>query len=151
MQDEEAAWGVRVYTKGSFTDDLPAAAVGALVEHCATAREGDGFGMWTQGGAILRTPDDAAAFAGRSALFEMSSESDWTDPAEDDVHIGWARAAFEIVQPYAANARYVNDVTETGADMARSICGDARYERLRGVKRAWDPENVFRLNQNIAP
>ena len=47
--------------------------------------------------------------------------------------------------------RYVNDVIEVGADVARTIYGDAKYERLVALKREWDPDNVFRLNQNITP
>jgi FAD/FMN-containing dehydrogenase len=149
--DEPMAWGARVYTKGGFTNDLPATAVERLVDHAATGATGDGFGMWTQGGAIARIPDDATAFAGRSAQFQMSSECDWTDAADDDIHLRWARAAFDIVQPHAATGRYVNDMTESGGDIARSIYGDAKYERLRTIKRAWDPDNIFHLNQNIAP
>ena len=55
------------------------------------------------------------------------------------------------VEPFTMAGRYVNDVAETGADMARSIYGEAKYERLVALKRAWDPDNVFRLNQNIRP
>ena len=44
----------------------------------------------------------------------------------------------------------MNDVAETG-DVARAIYGDAKYERLVALKRAWDPDNVFRLNQNVRP
>jgi FAD/FMN-containing dehydrogenase len=45
----------------------------------------------------------------------------------------------------------VNDVAEVGADMARTVYGDAKYERLVALKREWDPDNVLRLNQNIQP
>ena len=55
------------------------------------------------------------------------------------------------VQPYAIEGRYVNDVVETDDGLARSIYGEAKYERLVALKRAWDPDNVFRLNQNIRP
>jgi len=52
--------------------------------------------------------------------------------------------------PYALVGRYVNDVAEAGIDL-RSVYGDGKYERLVALKRAWDPDNVFRLNQNIRP
>ena len=45
----------------------------------------------------------------------------------------------------------MNDVAEVGADVARGIYGDAKYDRLVALKREWDPDNVFRLNQNIQP
>ena len=53
--------------------------------------------------------------------------------------------------PFATDGRYVNDVVEVGADVPRTIYGDAKYERLVALKREWDPDNVFRLNQNIQP
>jgi FAD/FMN-containing dehydrogenase len=55
------------------------------------------------------------------------------------------------VAPFAVAGRYVNDVAETGEDVVRSVYGDAKYERLVALKRAWDPDNVFRLNQNVRP
>ena len=56
-----------------------------------------------------------------------------------------------MAAPYTSVGRYVNDVTEVGGDIARMIYGDAKYERLVALKREWDPDNVFRLNQNIGP
>jgi FAD/FMN-containing dehydrogenase len=151
LADEESAWGHRVYTKGGFTNDLPAAALESMVEHLGGAADSDLFGVWSQGGQIARVAEDAMAFTGRSAPFQMSSEASWDDPADDENRIGWTRAAFAIAEPYSATGRYVNDVSDSGADLARSIYGDAKYDRLLAVKRAWDPDNVFRLNQNIKP
>ncbi len=149
--DEASAWGHRVYTKGGFTDDLPAVALEAMVDHLSDAAAEDLFGVWSQGGQIARISEDAMAFTGRSAPFQMSSETAWDDPAEDDARIGWAREAFAIAEPYSRTGRYVNDVANSAADLGRWIYGDAKYDRLVAVKRAWDPDNVFRLNQNIRP
>jgi len=149
--DEEMAWGHRVYTKGGFTDDLPDDALAALAEHMKSAVTGVSFGSWAQGGAIARVPDEAMAFTGHSAPFQMSTDSQWDDPADDEVRIEWARQTYAIVEPYARTGRYVNDVTDTAPDLARWIYGDAKYERLREIKRIWDPDNVFRHNQNIKP
>ena len=149
--DTELDWGHRVYTKGGFTDGLPNEALDALAAHVESAGAGASFGMWAQGGAIARVPEDATAFTGRSARFQMSSESSWDDPAEDEARIAWGRGAYEIVEPYSHAGRYVNDVTDAGPDLARWIYGDAKYERLVAVKRAWDPDNVLRNNQNIRP
>jgi hypothetical protein len=81
----------------------------------------------------------------------MSSDSTWDDPTADEARIGWARDAFAIAEPYARTGRYVNDVGDSGPDLGRWVYGDAKYDRLVAVKRAWDPDNVFRLNQNIKP
>jgi FAD/FMN-containing dehydrogenase len=149
--DDPNAWGHRVYTKGGFTDDLPAEALDRLVEHVATGTASDAFGLWAQGGAISRVADDETAFTGRNARFQMSSDSTWDDPSVDESRVAWARRAFAIVEPHSLTGRYVNDVADSGADLGRWIYGDAKYERLVTVKRAWDPDNVFRLNQNIEP
>jgi len=61
------------------------------------------------------------------------------------------RATMAALKPLAGDARYVNDVVEAGDDLVRSIHGDAKYRRLAALKQAWDPDNVFRLNQNIVP
>ena len=56
------------------------------------------------------------------------------------------------IERFTMAGRYVNDVAESGDDgIVRSVYGDAKYERLVALKRAWDPDNVFRLNQNIRP
>ncbi len=151
VDDEELAWGHRVYTKGGFVDDLPDDALDALGEHLGSAAPGVSFGSWAQGGAIGRVADDAMAFTGHSAPFQMSTDSSWDDPADDAARIAWARQAYAIVEPHTRTGRYVNDVTDTAPDLARWIYGDAKYERLREVKRAWDPDNTFRHNQNIKP
>lgn len=109
------------------------------------------FGLWTQGGAIARVQEDATAFTGRSAPFQMSVESSWDGPSLDAGRTAWARAAYAIVEPHSRAGRYVNDVADAGADLGRWIYGDEKYDRLVAVKREWDPDNVFHVNQNIKP
>jgi FAD/FMN-containing dehydrogenase len=57
----------------------------------------------------------------------------------------------DALAPFTAEGHYVNDVVESGDDVARSIYGEAKYGRLVELKAAYDPDNVFRLNQNIRP
>ena len=96
-------------------------------------------------------PRNDTAFTGRDAAFWAGAEIVWNDDALDDACRSWARAAADTAAPHASVGRYVNDVTEVGRDVARMIYGDAKYERLVALKREWDPDNVFRLNQNIRP
>jgi len=70
--------------------------------------------------------------------------------AEDDAHIGWARDLANALEPHTAGA-YVNFIGDTGADRVRAAYPPAIYDRLASVKRRYDPDNVFRLNQNIPP
>ena len=151
--DESLGWGRRVYTKSGFLGGLPDELVDALVEHVAAAPSGEAvFSIWAFGGAIGRVPDDATAFAGRTAPYWIGAEATWDDPAEDDAYRDWARAGIDLIEPHQVTGRYVNDVSEFDDNaMVRSVYGDAKYERLVALKRTWDPDNVFHLNQNIRP
>jgi FAD/FMN-containing dehydrogenase len=95
--------------------------------------------------------DDATAFAGRAARFEVSADSDWDDPGLDELNRAWVREAMAIVEPDAGVGRYVNEIAESGPEETRAIYGDSKLARLRVLKRAWDPDNVLHLNHNVAP
>jgi hypothetical protein len=99
---------------------------------------------------MAEVPDDETAFTGRGAGFWVSAEAKWEDPAVDASHRAWPRETLDELQPFTSAGRYVNDVAEVGGDM-RSVYGAEKYDRLVALKRAWDPDNVFRLNQNIEP
>jgi FAD/FMN-containing dehydrogenase len=149
--DEGLSWGHRFYMKSAFTASLPDELVGRFVERAESSPGGGSITVWSWGRAIGRTQDAATAFTGRDAAYWMSAESLWDDRAKDEEHIGWGRAAMEDAEPYRLTGRYVNDVAESGDDVAKQAYGDAKYERLVTLKRVWDPDNVFRLNQNVRP
>jgi FAD/FMN-containing dehydrogenase len=151
--DESLAWGHRIYTKSGFVNALPDELMDAFVSHVAASPPGeDVFSIWAFGGAVGRVPEAATAFAGRSAPFWVGAESMWDDPADDDAHRAWGRAGIDLMKPWQVTGSYVNDVTELGDEaIVRSVYGDAKYDRLVALKRAWDPDNVFHLNQNIRP
>lgn len=149
--DLAMGWGHRSYIKGGYADDFRPEALDQLVEHVARAAEGSSFAITVQGGAMGRVPDDAMAFTGRDARFEMSADAEWDDPALDETSRDWVRRAMAIVEPDAVTGRYVNEIAESGPEESRAIYGDAKIARLTALKRAWDPANVFRLNHNIAP
>ncbi|MGH7625220.1 MAG: FAD-binding oxidoreductase [Gemmatimonadaceae bacterium] len=102
------------------------------------------------GGAAQRVSADATAYVGRDAAFVLNVHGRWTDAAQDDDCIGWARKTFSAVTPYATGGAYVNFMTQDESDRVRQAYG-AHYARLAGLKRTYDPENVFHLNQNIVP
>jgi FAD/FMN-containing dehydrogenase len=151
MFDEESGWGHRSYAKGGYANDLPTDAWRRLADHATSAGPGDSFAIWTQGGAVADVDDDAMAFTGRHAMFDVSADTGWDDPAEDAARMAWARTAMSIVEPHLVTGRYVNEQSDGGDGMAESIYGGAKYQRLVALKRQWDPDNVFRLNQNIRP
>jgi FAD/FMN-containing dehydrogenase len=91
------------------------------------------------------------AFTGRHAGFWLGVEALWEDSERDEAFMSWGRAAWDALMPFTTAGHYVNDMVETGEGIVRAIYGDAKYERLVELKRSYDPDNVFRLNQNIAP
>ena len=149
--DEAMAWGLRFYMKGGFLADLSEGAVDAFLEAIAAQPGGGSLSVWAQGGAIARTPEDAMAFNGRAAPFWIAAEAAWRDPDQDGAHREWGRATMDRLAPFRADGHYVNDMVESGDDVVRGIYGAAKYERLVALKRRWDPDNAFRLNQNIRP
>jgi FAD/FMN-containing dehydrogenase len=149
--DEVMGAGHRSYISGGFADGFRPATLDAIVEHVTRAPGEDSFAITGQGGAITRLPDDDSAFAGRHARFEMSADASWEDPAEDAARVAWVRQAMAIVAPDAVTGRYVNEIAESGPEETRAIYGDAKLARLTAIKRAWDPDNVFHLNHNVAP
>ncbi len=149
--DDEMAWGHRVYAKSVYVDSAPDRLIGALVDVASAMPTGGSAFIGALGGAIARVPEDATAYAGRSAAFEVGVDCTWDDPALDADFVTWARTAMKGIEPYRTTGVYANSLGDAGEDIARAIYGDAKYERLRALKRTWDPDNVFRLNQNIQP
>jgi hypothetical protein len=146
------AWGKRFYMKGGFLAALSEGFVESGLEQVGEAPGVEcGVGLWAQGGAIARVDEGATAFNGRQAPFWLGVEAAWEDPSLDQAHKDWGRATMDALSPFTAEGHYVNDVVEAGDDVARGIYGDAKYDRLVELKRAYDPDNVFRLNQNIRP
>jgi FAD/FMN-containing dehydrogenase len=152
MADEEMAWGKRFYMKGGFLSELSDEFVHAGLESVAAApTPGGTITLWLQGGAISRIDPDAMAFTGREAPFWLGVECEWMGAELDEAHVAWGRSTMAALQPYTAAGHYVNDMVESSEDIVRSIYGDTKYERLLRLKRTYDPDNVFRSNQNIAP
>jgi FAD/FMN-containing dehydrogenase len=105
------------------------------------------------GGEAARVPADATALGGRNAPFMLSIDTSWTDPADNDQAIAWSRDFWDEMRQGTSGGIYLNFVSD-GDDteaMMRASYGDANYERLVAVKAKYDPENFFRLNQNIQP
>jgi FAD/FMN-containing dehydrogenase len=144
-------WGRRSYIKGLYANELRPEALDALVEHVASGPAEGSFGVTAQGGAIARVAEDATAFAGRAARFDLSADSTWDDPESDDANLDWVRRAMAIVEPDAIEGRYANENADVGPAETRLIYGATKVARLADLKRTWDPDNVFRLNHNVAP
>ena len=151
MLDEELEAGYRNYWKTQLVDPLLDEAIDMVVERAGTLPS-----PMTQiviehlGGAISRVKPDATAYWNRNAAFSFNIFPRWEDPAEDEAHISWAREFHAAIRPYATDGVAVNFLSQEGDERVRAAYGD-NYDRLVEVKDAYDPENLFRMNQNITP
>ncbi|MEV6266626.1 FAD-binding oxidoreductase [Kribbella sp. NPDC051936] len=132
----------RRYWKGHYFKSLPDEAIRALLDN-----PGVGASLQAYGGAIADLPADAAAFSHRDTLFEFVTATRWEDPAEDAERIARLRGYAATLAPYASGA-YVNTLNE---DPIHRAFPPATLRRLVALKTAYDPANVFHLNQNIRP
>jgi hypothetical protein len=144
-------WGSRSFITSNNANDIRPEALDELVDLVATAPAAGTFSVTALGGAIARVPEDATAFTGREARFDMSSDATWTDPAEDDAAIGWCRRAMAVVEPDRTLGAYPNGNSDAGPQETRRLYGDAKLARLAALKQTWDPDNVFHVNPNVEP
>jgi FAD/FMN-containing dehydrogenase len=102
------------------------------------------------GGAANRVAPDATAYRHRDAKFVMNVHGRWDAQTDDARCIDWARRFFDAAAPFASAGAYVNFMTEEETGRVAAAYG-ANYPRLASIKRQYDPENVFHMNQNIKP
>ena len=103
------------------------------------------------GGAMGRPAPDSAAYCHREAPYIMNVHGRWETKEEDARGLAWAREFFRATTRFSAGGAYVNFMTdEEGEDRVKASYGP-NYARLARVKKTWDPENIFSVNQNIRP
>ncbi|WP_077490731.1 FAD-binding oxidoreductase [Sinomonas mesophila] len=108
------------------------------------------LGLWQMGGAVGRVDDGATAFNGRQTGFTFNINGNSTTAAGFDAEREWARNLWSALAPHHTSV-YVNFLMEEGEDRVRQAYGAAKYDRLKALKRKYDPTNFFTLNQNIKP
>jgi hypothetical protein len=108
------------------------------------------FPIWQMGGAMARAADDTTAFSGRSAGFtyNIGACTETSDGFEEERQ--WVRDFWSALEPWHQGV-YVNFLGDEGDERIRQAYAPEKYARLQLVKRQYDPENFFRLNQNIPP
>ena len=109
-----------------------------------------GGGFQGYGGAIAEVGDTDSAFSHRETLVEFFAGSTWADPTEDAVRMSGARAWAAALAPFSSGT-YVNVIADPGEEGVGRAYHAAQLERLAEIKRTYDPDNVFHLNQNIRP
>jgi FAD/FMN-containing dehydrogenase len=149
--DLDLAWGSRTAILGGYVADCSPAALDAFVAHVEHVPGDSSISVTAMGGAIARSPDEAMAFTGRTAPFDVSPDTGWSDPNLDEANGAWVRQAMAIVDPDLLPGRYINELSDAGPEVTQSSYGATKVERLAALKRAWDPTNVFHLNHNVEP
>jgi FAD/FMN-containing dehydrogenase len=152
LLDGANAKGMQNYWSADFYDELPDEAVDVLV-----AKATNPVSPLTQiivipgGGAIARIDDDEMAFGERQAKFNIHYLSMWPDPADTEKNIAYTRDIASAMKPWASGYAYLNFIGDEGPSRVEAAFGAEKWKKLRAIKKSWDPQNLFRMNQNIPP
>jgi FAD/FMN-containing dehydrogenase len=145
-------FGLRNYWSGRFLRELSDDLIGLTAEQFVEDGVSGGVLFEPMHGAPARVPSDASAFAGREAHWNATFINAWTDPEDDEREIEVARSYSRSLAPWADGGGYLNYASEAAStDGLETEFGAERLQRLRAVKRRYDPDNAFRFNHNIAP
>ncbi|WP_435104619.1 FAD-binding oxidoreductase [Arhodomonas sp. AD133] len=155
MLDAVQPPGRHYYWKSAFLDEISDAATDTLLGHAERiASPHSGVLLMHLGGAARRQPGQEAdpAVALRDSEYVLNIAASWTDPAQTEEHVGWARAFWSAMRAHSVGGAYVNFLTaDEYADRVDEAYQRDVVERLSRVKRRFDPDNRLRHNANIAP
>jgi len=143
--------GFHQYWKSSFLTDLGDGAIETITRHFASVPSPKSVVVVEHngGGAIDRMGEDETAFGHRSWAHNLLITSAWADPADSETNVQWTRSFWDEMEPFRADATYVNYSSDEGDLLASAYTARTR-ERLVELKRQYDPTNFFRLNANIS-
>jgi hypothetical protein len=139
------------YWKGGFVREASDGAVDALVDAIEQSPIPSTIVVFEHfHGAVARVATEATAFSHRNSPHNVLMLSLWTEPSEKDRIVPWVRQSWNAMREFAGAGVYVNALADDAAARIREAYGP-NYERLRAIKKRHDPDNFFRLNQNIEP
>ncbi len=143
--------GLQHYWKANFVKELSDAAIDAHLEHGPDVPAVNStMHIYPINGACHRVASDETAFAYRDATFATVIAGMWPEPAHNDANVDWVRRYYEATAPHSEEGGYVNFMADD--DQGRIEANyKGNYGRLVEVKRKYDPDNLFHVNQNIRP
>jgi FAD/FMN-containing dehydrogenase len=151
MFDASYPHGWWYYIRACDVAELTDEVIDITVEHSERIKSPlTAFPIWQQGGAIARVGENETAFNGRGAGHTFNVAGATAGPEGFDEEREWSRTFWSALEPYHTSV-YVNFLMEEGEERIRDAYGAAKYDRLKALKRRYDPDNLFRLNQNIPP
>jgi FAD/FMN-containing dehydrogenase len=145
--------GDRYYWKSLYCDELSDAAIETLLAWMQDRPSPRSLvAIRHLGGAISRVGESDTAFGNRAARFNFSIDATWSDPADDEANMRWARDFWQAMRPHSNGAVYLNfpGLLEEGEALVRGA-HTANYAKLAALKNRYDPANLFQVNQNIRP
>jgi FAD/FMN-containing dehydrogenase len=144
--------GLLNYWKAELVEELSDELIDATIAH--EERMGRSHSLLLLqplGGRIARIPDDASAITARHAAWAAHCIGEWETPEETEGELAWVRAWADVIAPFRMAGVPMTFSADTGDERVRATYGDEKYARLVALKDKYDPENLFRLNQNIKP
>jgi FAD/FMN-containing dehydrogenase len=105
--------------------------------------------LFQHGGAVSRVDEDATAFGHRDPTFMVHPIACWEESADDERHLAWVNDVTETMEPFTTGGVYLNFMADE--DRVQAGYGPGKYQKLVELKRTYDPDNLFRFNQNITP
>jgi FAD binding domain/Berberine and berberine like len=151
LVDEMSPDSTHNYWRSTFIRDFSDEVIDLIIEH-GNRMESRLSRIVIQffGGAAGRVAPADTAFAQRQAEYNVGIETQWTDAAESEKHIGWTRTLSDALRPYSSNGYLLNFIGDEEPDTIRAAFG-SNYARLVELKTKYDPTNFFSLNQNVPP
>jgi hypothetical protein len=151
LVDEMSPDSTHNYWRSTFIRDFSDEVIDLIIEH-GNRMESRLSRIVIQffGGAAGRVAPADTAFAQRQAEYNVGIETQWTDAAESEKHIGWTRTLSDALRPYSSNGYLLNFIGNEEPDTIRAAFG-SNYARLVELKTKYDPTNFFSLNQNVPP
>ena len=143
--------GLQWYWRADFVKEFSAQAIAGHLEQASKAPAGlSQVHIYPINGAAHRVGKSDTAFSYRDANFALVIVGVDPDPANKDAVTTWCKEYFDAVHPYSAGGAYVNFMMDEGQERVQAAFRD-NYDRLRTIKKKYDPSNFFRVNQNIRP
>jgi FAD/FMN-containing dehydrogenase len=141
----DASWveGFHNYWKAQYLDRIDAAVLADFAANITSPLSD--IKLWQ----LDHPTADTGAFGNRDARLLLNINARWAG-GDPELHVAWTRALWNALLPCSSGGVYVNFLGDEGADRVRAAYGEANYARLVALKRRYDPDNVFRINQNIS-
>jgi FAD binding domain/Berberine and berberine like len=150
-RDEGFPFGRHHYWKSGWLREVTDGAIETLLRFLPQMpSSASSVGLQQLHGAASRVAPSATAFPHRAEQYDFLVMSQWSEASDSDRNLQWTRAVFEAMRPHLEQSVYVNNLGDEGQGRVRAAYGE-NYPRLAAVKRIYDPDNLFRANQNIDP